>query len=161
MKLSFRPAKRFSPLIAVAVLATGVASNAVAAQNPYITLQNVSACLVKRAGGYAPRLSFNMRPKEKMETVSLVGTFALDKQAALKSPPYIQFDAEAEGNYKYPVRLLPKSALLTAPGNDLITLNVIARILPYKDRATLSLGQVTEVTLLSMKMKLSRCAGQP
>ena len=161
MNLSFRPAKRFPQWIAVAVLATGVASSVSAAQNPYITLQNVSACLVKRAGGYAPRLSFNMRPKEKMETVSLVGTFALDKQAVLKSPPYIQFDAEAEGNYKYPVRLLPKSALLTAPGNDLITLNVIARILPYKDRATLSLGQVTEVTLLSTKMKLSRCAGQP
>ncbi|WP_161881662.1 hypothetical protein [Deinococcus alpinitundrae] len=159
MKPSFRPEKFPSRVIAVAVLATGVALNASAAQNPYITLQNVSACLVKRADGYAPRLSFNMRPKEKMETVSLVGTFAINNQPALKSSPYIQFDAEAEGNYKYPVRLLPKSALLAAPGGDIVTLNVIARILPYKDRATLSLGQVTEVTLLSTKMRLVRCAG--
>lgn len=162
MNLSFRPEKRFSQLIALAALALGAVSSAsAAAQNPYITLQNVSACLVKRAGGYAPRLSFNMRPKEKIETVSLVGTFALDRQAALKSSPYIQFDAEAEGSYKYPVRLLPQQALLVTPGSDQVTLNVIARILPYKDRATLSLGRVTEVKLLSMKLTLSRCAGQP
>ena len=160
MKPNLRFDKRLSRSVAVAALTTGAAFNASAAQNPYITLQNVSACLVKRADGYAPRLSFNMRPKEKMETVSLVGTFALDHQAALRSPPYIQFDAEAEGSYHYPVRLLPKAALAVVPGKDMVTLNVIARILPYKDRATLSLGQVTEVTLLSTKMKLVRCAGQ-
>lgn len=129
-------------------------------QNSYLSLQQVSACLVKLPGGYAPRLTFNMRPKEKLETVSLVGIFALGSYAALKSSPYIQFDAESAGSYKYPVQLVPKRALLTAlsgAGNPPVTLNVVARILPYKDRNTLSLGGVTQAKLLTLTAALKPC----
>jgi hypothetical protein len=112
-----------------------------------------SGCWVRSPAGFRPRLTLNVTPSEKLETLAITGSFqALGGQP---SAPSVHFDAEK--NLRLHLQLTTRSARPALPRAPVTTAAVTARVLPYAARNTTTLGQVRAVSLLTFQLPSTVC----
>ncbi len=119
-----------------------------------VKIERPSGCWTRTATGFIPQLRLRVTPSEKLETLAVTAEFQATTRR--NSAPAVYFDAEKNVHLSLNLSAGPGlPALPTAPTRVVVT----ARILPYADRNTTTLGQVRVVPLLSFELPNVVCKG--